>query len=187
MIMAVATVEVDVTVEWDASELHNWQSTPGEGARDWLLAAQLFEEGVMVSSSVNTAGTAVFHFDGYRLEAVDQTHAWVPLPTLSTANKESDRVTTTFTVKLKANSPKHWSADEPYLYTLVLSLRDGFDGIVTQAESTRVGFRTVSIANGLLRVNGTPIIVRGVNRHEHHPIHGHTVDVQTMETDVKYV
>src|SRR3546814_2804653 len=100
--------------------------------------------------------------------------------------KISDRMTTRFTGKLRANSPKQWSADVPHLYTVVLSLRDGYDGIVTQAESCRVGFRTVTIANGLLRVNGTPLIVRGVNRHEHHPVHGHTVDAQMMETDVRY-
>ena len=33
--------------------------------------------------------------------------------------------------------------------------------------------REVRIENGLLLLNGKPLLIRGVNRHEHHPLHGH--------------
>lgn len=55
-----------------------------------------------------------------------------------------------------------WSAEEPVLYTL---------RVATAAETveTRIGFRTVAIRDGVFEVNGAPVKLRGVNRHEHHP------------------
>ena len=70
--------------------------------------------------------------------------------------------------------PSLWSAEAPWLYTLVVELVDG-GGRVVDVEASRVGVRSVSIAGGLLRVNGAPITVRGVNRHEFSPVGGRTV------------
>ena len=46
------------------------------------------------------------------------------------------------------------------------------DGTLIEAEACDVGFREVRIENGLLLLNGKPLLIRGVNRHEHHPLHG---------------
>ncbi|MCS5879947.1 hypothetical protein LNP17_00040 [Klebsiella variicola subsp. variicola] len=40
------------------------------------------------------------------------------------------------------------------------------------------------IENGLLLLNGKPLLIRGVNRHEHHPLHGQVMDEQTMVQDI---
>ncbi|KAK7317355.1 hypothetical protein RJT34_01507 [Clitoria ternatea] len=68
----------------------------------------------------------------------------------------------------KLPSPKLWSAEQPYLYTLVVVLKDQ-SGHVVDCESCPVGFRKVSKAHKQLLVNGHAVVIRGVNRHEHHP------------------
>ncbi|XP_027356698.1 uncharacterized protein LOC113866018 isoform X2 [Abrus precatorius] len=68
----------------------------------------------------------------------------------------------------KLQSPKLWSAEQPYLYTLVVVLKDQA-GRVVECESCPVGFRKVSTAHKQLLVNGHAVVIRGVNRHEHHP------------------
>lgn len=73
-----------------------------------------------------------------------------------------------YTLVGKLQSPKLWSAEQPYLYTLVVVLKDK-SGRVLDCESSQVGFKNVSKAHKQLLVNGHPVLIRGVNRHEHHP------------------
>eukprot|EP00850_Spirogloea_muscicola_P019285 SM000187S03902 [mRNA] locus=s187:126147:133401:- [translate_table: standard] len=68
-------------------------------------------------------------------------------------------------------NPKIWSAEQPYLYTLVLLLRLP-SGEVLECEACRVGVRRVEIDDQQLLVNSKPVTIYGVNRHEHHPVVG---------------
>ncbi|MGE5944772.1 MAG: glycoside hydrolase family 2 TIM barrel-domain containing protein [Flavobacteriales bacterium] len=77
-----------------------------------------------------------------------------------------------------------WNAETPYLYQLVISLKDDTNTIIERV-GTDVGFRKVEIIDGQLRVNGKAILVKGVNIHEHHDKTGHYVDEETMLQDVK--
>jgi len=70
-----------------------------------------------------------------------------------------------------------WSAESPRLYSIMIT--DGGETAVA-----RVGFRTVSIEDGLLRVNGRRILLRGVNRHEFDPATGRVVSEELMRTDL---
>ncbi|GAB4513023.1 MAG: hypothetical protein Kow0047_24540 [Anaerolineae bacterium] len=79
--------------------------------------------------------------------------------------------------------PRKWSDEDPYLYTLVLTLVDRA-GEIVEIESARVGFRKVELKRGQIHVNGVPIMLKGVNRHEHDPITGHTVSVESMIEDI---
>lgn len=70
-----------------------------------------------------------------------------------------------------------WTAETPALY----------DGeLVTEGERVplRIGFRTVELADGLIKVNGRPVLFKGVNRHEWHPRTGRALDLETMRADV---
>ncbi|KAK9128954.1 hypothetical protein Syun_017751 [Stephania yunnanensis] len=69
--------------------------------------------------------------------------------------------------------PRLWSAEKPNLYTLVIILKDA-SGHLVDCESCQVGFRQISCATKQLLVNGRAVIIRGVNRHEHHPRLGKT-------------
>ncbi|HUV66185.1 MAG TPA: glycoside hydrolase family 2 TIM barrel-domain containing protein, partial [Sedimentisphaerales bacterium] len=81
-------------------------------------------------------------------------------------------------------NPRQWSAETPYLYTVVLTLKDA-SGRLVEAESCRVGFREVEIKEGQLFVNGKSIKLFGVNRHEHDPDHGRAIPVSRMIQDIK--
>lgn len=79
---------------------------------------------------------------------------------------------------------KKWSAEVPNLYTLVFTLKDG-DGRVVEAQSCKVGFREIEIADGRLFVNGRSVTLFGVNRHEHDPDYGRAIPRSRMIEDIK--
>lgn len=76
-----------------------------------------------------------------------------------------------------------WSAEHPNLYTLLITLKDRH-GNVAEQTGGKVGFRTIEIKDRQLCVNGTPILVKGVNRHEHSG-RGRTVSKELMEQDIR--
>jgi len=81
-------------------------------------------------------------------------------------------------------NPQKWSDEHPYLYTLLISLKEA-TGEVLEIVSSRVGFRKVEVKEGQIHVNGVPILIKGVNRHEHDPDTGHTVTVESMIQDIR--
>lgn len=87
------------------------------------------------------------------------------------------------TLRLKVDNPSLWSAETPHLYRAVAQLHTA-DGELIEAEACDVGFRQISIENGLLLLNGKPLLIRGTNRHEHHPKHGQVMDEATMVQDI---
>lgn len=76
-----------------------------------------------------------------------------------------------------------WSAEHPYLYTLMLDLKAP-DGKIAETLGCNVGFRSSEVRDGQFLVNGKPILVKGVNRHAFTQ-DGHTVDEATMLKDIK--
>ena len=94
-----------------------------------------------------------------------------------------------------ANKVNLWSAEAPHRYTLVGELKDG-KGRTVQSFSTFVGFRKVEIketpaekdefglAGRYYYLNGQPIKLKGVNRHENNVKAGHTVSREQMEHEV---
>ncbi|MDR2475467.1 MAG: DUF4981 domain-containing protein [Bacteroidales bacterium] len=88
--------------------------------------------------------------------------------------------TTSFTQKV--NSPQLWNTETPNLYTLLLSLSNEKGKVET--TSCKVGFRKVEIKNAQLMINGKPILVRGVNLHEHNPYTGHVQTEEMMRKDI---
>jgi beta-galactosidase len=79
---------------------------------------------------------------------------------------------------------RRWSAEEPNLYRLVLSLRDA-SGATVDCEACQVGFRTVELKDGQLLVNDAPIIFTGVNRHEFDDRLGKSVTEEQMLLDIR--
>jgi beta-galactosidase len=81
-------------------------------------------------------------------------------------------------------APHKWSAEDPYLYRVLLTLR-GPDGVVAEVEQCRFGFRKVELREGQLHVNGVPILIKGVNRHEHDPDLGQAIPLSRMLQDIR--
>ncbi|MDR1598677.1 MAG: DUF4981 domain-containing protein [Oscillospiraceae bacterium] len=78
---------------------------------------------------------------------------------------------------------RRWTAETPNLYELVVTLSRA--GQTIQAQAVRVGFRRIDIRGGILYVNGQPIKIKGVNRHDFHPKLGGVTPLDAMERDVK--
>ena len=87
--------------------------------------------------------------------------------------------------RMTVDNPCKWSAESPYLYTLVLaSTAPGGDRKPYSYVSQQVGFRRVEIKDGQLMVNGKRIMIKGVNRHEMDPDGGYVVSPERMEQDI---
>lgn len=82
------------------------------------------------------------------------------------------------------SNPLKWTAETPNLYTLVLSLVDDKKQVV-EVVSCKVGFRSVDVKDGQVLVNGNPVRLRGVNRHEHDPATGRSISYERMVQDIK--
>lgn len=79
-------------------------------------------------------------------------------------------------------APRLWSAETPALYQLQLVLSD--KGKPLQTIEERIGLREVSIAEGILKLNGRPIKLRGVNHHDLSPENGRAVTEEEMRRDL---
>lgn len=133
-----------------------------QGADDWLLEAMLYSaegERVLAEPMRLSAGAV-----------------------LNPSHPPRDRLRF---AKLKAEvvNPRLWSAESPYLYTLTLTLKNA-EGATIEAVRSKVGFRTVGIADSQLWVNGRSIKLRGVNRHDQSSTGGRTVTRAEMLQDV---
>ena len=93
--------------------------------------------------------------------------------------KTLGKTTTTIAVK----NPKLWSAEAPHRYVLVAQLLDK-KGKVVETVSSYFGFRKVEIKDKVYYLNGQPIKLKGVNRHETHPAQGHTLTHEQMQDEI---
>lgn len=89
----------------------------------------------------------------------------------------------TFKATASLRSPAKWTAETPSLYRLD-AVVTGVKG-VTEKASVNVGFRKVEIRGGQLLVNGQPVLIKGVNRHEVSPRGGYLVTEEEMIRDIK--
>ncbi|PKP35541.1 MAG: beta-galactosidase [Bacteroidetes bacterium HGW-Bacteroidetes-17] len=87
-------------------------------------------------------------------------------------------------IKIEMGKVKRWSAEEPNLYVLGLQLKDR-KGKVIEQTACKIGFRKSEIKNGQLLVNGQPIYIKGVNRHEHDEFTGHVISKESMLNDIR--
>ncbi|HPO13196.1 MAG TPA: glycoside hydrolase family 2 TIM barrel-domain containing protein [Candidatus Hydrogenedentes bacterium] len=81
------------------------------------------------------------------------------------------------------DNPRKWSAEDPYLYTVVLTLLDD-SGKVLEALRCKTGFRKVERKEGQLLINGQPVLIMGTNRHDHDPDRGKAVTEEGMIQDI---
>jgi len=95
-----------------------------------------------------------------------------------------DAASSKVNIKLPVSNPDKWTAETPYLYQLELSLYSSHSEEPTQTIYQMVGFRSVELKGGLLTVNGKPLLLRGVNRHEHHPLLGRAVPLEYIKKDL---
>ena len=89
----------------------------------------------------------------------------------------------TVTLVAKIPRPRLWTCETPALYRLFVLLAES--PLEPDFVTCRVGFREVEIDGGRLLINGAPVKLKGVNRHEHDPDRGHAVTMDTMLEDIR--
>ncbi|WP_429082567.1 beta-galactosidase subunit alpha [Brassicibacter mesophilus] len=86
-------------------------------------------------------------------------------------------------IEIPVADPEKWSAEKPYLYSLIITLVDD-NGKEVHSVASKVGFRKIELKDGNFLVNGKAIMLKGVNRHDYHPGLGRAVPYQWMKEDV---
>ena len=129
----------------------------------WTITAHLYDpaQNAVLEEPLTVAAQEV-------VEEAAPHQAYLPFPIMSA----------------EVEAPMKWSAESPTLYTLVLALEES-SGTVVEATRTMVGFREVEIEDGRFLVNGKPVHLRGVNRHDHDQHDGKVVTRADMIEDIK--
>ncbi len=141
-----------------------WYSGDGESLDGWKIEAQLFdgENRVVLPTAMSCDAKAIFL----------QRYPQRDLPKFAFLESAIVR-------------PHKWSAESPYLYTLVLSVKSP-DGKIAESRSQKIGFRKVEFdKDNALLINGRRVELMGVNRHDHSPSAGKALTREDMEEDVK--
>ncbi len=165
-------------------------STPTVHLRDFFVRCDLDQDyrdaTLHVDASVRNYGdepTGACTVELALLDADDK--AVGPEPLASEAPTDlAARVDTVASLTANVAAPQKWSCETPYLYTVVLTLKNAA-GEIIEVERCRFGFRKVEIRDAQLFVNGVPIYIKGVNRHEHDPLRGRAVTRERMIQDIE--
>ncbi len=139
----------------------------------------------LLTVAVNVANTSSSPAAGYRLEEIVLDPAGIPLEktmeaSLPVVNNEFEQQVS---LSMEIKDPLLWSAETPHLYTLLLTLYDERHRPVEYIP-WKFGIREIRIRGEVFLVNGTPVKLKGVNRHEHHPRTGRHIDRETMRRDI---
>jgi beta-galactosidase len=86
------------------------------------------------------------------------------------------------TTEIEVSNPSKWTAETPELYNLTATLSQS--GAVKEVIPVKVGFRKIEMKNSQLCVNGQPVLIKGVNRHELDPDGGYVVSPERMKQDI---
>ncbi|MCG8306812.1 MAG: DUF4981 domain-containing protein [Cytophagales bacterium] len=84
----------------------------------------------------------------------------------------------------RLKNPEKWTAETPDLYTLLISLKNS-SGETAEVLTCKVGFRKVEIKDGVFYINGVAVLIKGVNRHEHHQYTGHVISEAAMIEEIR--
>lgn len=87
-------------------------------------------------------------------------------------------------ISLEVQSPKLWSAENPYLYKLFIEIYNAA-GHLVEVVPQSIGLRKFEIVDGVMLINGERIVFKGVNRHEFNPRRGRAVTKEDMLWDIK--
>lgn len=159
----VATPKVFVSDHYITSSLNN-EATSGS------MSVKLTVDNRNTVSTTKTLQVSLLDADDNPIATGTQTYSGT-----STAEK---------TVTLSGLSNlRPWSAEDPYLYTVVVSQKDE-NGAEEMAFSTKYGFRNITKSGNLIYINNKRVYFKGVNTQDTHPEYGRAIDMETMMKDL---
>lgn len=159
----VATPKVFVSDHYITSSLNN-DATSGS------MSVKLTVDNRNTVSTTKTLQVSLLDADDNQIATGTQTYS-------GTAKAEK-------TVTLSGLSNlRPWSAEDPYLYTVVVSQKDE-NGAEEMAFSTKYGFRNITKSGNLIYINNKRVYFKGVNTQDTHPEYGRAIDMETMMKDL---
>ena len=159
----VATPKVFVSDHYITSSLNN-DATSGS------MSVKLTVDNRNTISANKTLQVTLLDRDGKQIATGTETY--------------SERSKAEKTITLNGLNNLHpWSAEDPYLYTVVVSQKDE-NGAEEMAFSTKYGFRNITKNDNLIYINGKRVYFKGVNTQDTHPEYGRAIDMETMMKDL---
>lgn len=155
--------------------------------QDMLLASGIFRDVLLVQ----TEQLSVWDYEiiTHKNEVTVLVTLWDADYTNAAVTVELDGQTLTkpaakdvvFTVTVE--DPRYWNAETPNLYPLYITLTEGDRAV--EVHTKYIGLRDIRVEGNRLLVNGTPITLKGINRHEHDPKNGRAITVERIERELK--
>ena len=141
-----------------------WMKGNEDELKDWTISAELYDaDNKKILNNPMSCNIEDVHFE-----------RWAQRDITKFAFLEAD-----------IENPKKWSSENPYLYTLVFDVKDA-SGNIVESRSQKIGFRQVAFSSeNELLINGKPVKIKGVNRHDHDPKRGKALTRKDLEDDVK--
>ncbi|HEC38078.1 hypothetical protein LCGC14_0617350 [marine sediment metagenome] len=164
-------------------------STPHVHIRDFFIFCDLDDqcknaELIIKAKIINYSKDLI---EGFNLESfmIDNDYKIIAEPNIGIQNLNiAPSGEIEVSMKKLVINPLKWSAENPYLYDILLVLKSASNEII-EVEHCKFGFRKVEIKNSQIYINNRSILFKGVNRHEHDPDHGRAVPYSRMLQDIK--
>ncbi|WP_184550816.1 glycoside hydrolase family 2 TIM barrel-domain containing protein [Mucilaginibacter sp. FT3.2] len=161
-------------------------SAPQEHIRDYFIKTNLDKQfknaDLVVSTQVKNYGTIAVKARELNIALFNGNVAVPGAATKKTIPALQPGQEVVVEASVHVANPQKWTAETPKLYTTVVKINDG--GNTVETISSRTGFRNIEIKGRLFLVNGVPIKLKGVNRHENWPNDGHAVTEAQMISDI---
>lgn len=149
----------------------------------WSTAAPHIRDFTVVTDLDEQYKDAILKVDAEVLNPVGSVEVVLLDPSGGEAGRARSPSAPSVALEIPVAAPAKWSAENPALYTALITLRDSA-GKTIEVIPQAVGFREVEIRGESFLVNGKQILLKGVNRHEHDPDTGHVVTRETMMRDI---
>ncbi len=148
------------------------RSTPDDNYTNWTLEIDVFTENCEPVNRVATVEAFLCEYSDFKI-----------VDTIKGKFSVEANASSSVNLNKLILSPKQWSAETPNLYRLVIELND-IDGSLIEAKTLHFGFKSVEISDEKIFVNGKPIMLCGVNRHDFDPDFGWAVPLERYHQDL---
>lgn len=195
----VATLAVEVTTrpkgwEFDANDC--WALSgiyrdvtlfclPSTHMNDLTVTTEVEKNNATVNVSVLVGGENVNNNMQIELQLQDSYGEVVASAEMLRAANSRNADSIRYKQELKLSNANLWTAETPYLYTLVVQLKDNKS--IVQTYRQKVGIRQITWDNGVFKINGKVVKLRGVNHHDLSPVNGRSVTEAEMLEDLKLI
>jgi beta-galactosidase len=161
-------------------------AAPKVRIRDFFVQANLdenYQDGILISALElkNTLPAGTVEAFTVEMQLRDEKNGIVVQEIKDIAMQGTSKDTLTF--KKTVTNPEKWTAETPYLYSLLLVLKNNL-GQVEEVACCKTGFRRIEIQHGQFLINGVAVRFKGTNRHEHDGYTAHVLSDEVLLKDI---